>query len=125
MGHVKVPLRITNPNDPDLSIELEDALVDAGTARATLTFVPRFIVSSLNLTAIGHLDVRTETGRKQFEQSYARIELHGKETVTGFLISDSVETVTIGSITLLALGLRFDPDSEQLVTTESYLMPVT
>jgi clan AA aspartic protease len=119
MGHVKVPVRISNPENPGLSVDVVDALVDTG---ATWTSVPRSLVTNLNLRHEGSVRVNTAAGAQELEHSFARIEVAGKSLVTHLLISDSLPTVLIGVTTLEALGLAVDPPKERLVESEVYLL---
>lgn len=119
MGHVRVPLHISNPDDPERSVVVPDALVDTG---ATWTSVPRRLVSDLGLRQVGTIRVRTAAGPQELEQSYAQLELEGKSVVTNISVSDTLDTVFIGVTTLESLGFAVDPVKGQLVETELFLL---
>jgi predicted aspartyl protease len=79
-------------------------------------------VSGLNLRSKGTLAVKTAAGRRDLEQSYAQIEIQGKDLVTHILVSDELETVLIGVTTLEALAFAVDPNNQKLVETELLLL---
>ena len=119
MGHVRVQLRISNPENPNLSVEVPNALVDTG---ATWTSVPRALVADLRLRQVGSIRVRTAAGHQELEQSYAHLDLEGKSLVTNISISDSLDTVLVGVTTLESLGLAVDPVKGHLVETDLLLL---
>ena len=119
MGHVRIPLRIANPDNPNRSIEVPNALVDTG---ATWTAVPRALVSELGLRQVGTIRVRTAAGPQELEQSYAQLELAGKTLVTNISVSDTLDTVLVGVTTLEALGLAVDPVKGELIETDLLLL---
>ena len=121
MGHVRIPVRLANPERRDGAVDVQDALVDTG---ATWTTIPRALGESLGLRVIGQTGVKTAAGPQQLDQSYAYIELAGKTMVTPLLISDTLDTVLIGVITLEAMGLAVDPTSGQLKESEVFLLVV-
>ena len=121
MGHVRIPVRLANPERRDGAVEVQDALVDTG---ATWTTVPRALGETLGLKVIGQTPVKTAVGPQLLDQSYAYIELAGKTMVTPLLISDTLDTVLIGVITLEAMGLAVDPTSGQLKESEVFLLVV-
>lgn len=119
MGHVRVPLRITNPENPEKTVLVQSALVDTG---ATWTSVPRQVIADLELNPVGTIRVPTAAGPQELEQSYARLELAGQHVVTNISISDTLDTVLIGVTTLGSLGLAVDPVKGELVETELFLL---
>ena len=119
MGHVRLPLRISHPDNPATFVEVSDALVDTG---ATSTCVPRSLVADLNLPQRGITIVRTATGPQSLIQSYADLGLQGKRLVTHILISDTLDTVLIGVTTLEAMGFAVDPVNQRLVESELLLL---
>jgi predicted aspartyl protease len=66
--------------------------------------------------------VKTAAGPQQLDQSYAYIELAGKAMVTPLLISDTLDTMLIGVITLEAMGLAVDPGTGRLRESEVFLL---
>jgi clan AA aspartic protease len=119
MGHVRVPLRVTNPDRPELTTLILDALVDTG---ATSTCVPAAIAEGLSLRTRGSATVRTAEGVQELEASWAELEIQGKQLVTHILISPTLETVLIGVTTLEGMGFAVDPSGERLVPTELLLL---
>jgi aspartyl protease family protein len=119
MGRVRVRIRLANPEHREDGVGVEEALVDTG---ATWTTIPRTLADELDLRVIGPMAVKTAAGPQQMDQSYAYIELAGKTMVTPLLISDTLETVLIGVITLEAMGLAVDPSTGQLRDSEVFLL---
>lgn len=119
MGHVNVELRVANPVNPTgITIEAS-ALVDTG---ATFTTIPRKISDKLGLRVTGKRKVRTATQIETLEQSFASIEINGNLTVSPVLVSETLDKILIGVITLEALGLTVDPTTGQLKEAETYLL---
>jgi clan AA aspartic protease len=119
MGHVRVSVRIANPNDRDHAVEVQDALVDTG---ATWTTLPRRIADDLQLDIVGKFRVRTAAGPQELDQSYAYIEIENKALVSHVLVSDTYSGVLIGVTTLEGMGWAVDPTSERLVDSELLLL---
>ena len=119
MGHVRVPIKLANAEHRELSVDVEDALVDTG---ATWTTIPRSLADELQLPAIGEVTGRTAGGTQTLEQSYCYFELEGKTGVGPLLISDMVDIVLIGVLTLESAALAVDPSSGRLTETELYLL---
>ena len=122
MGHVRVRIKLANPERREEAIEVENALVDTG---ATLTTVPRSLADQLRLEILGQHQTRTASGVQTVDQSYAFFEYDGRQTVTPIWISDTYPGVLIGVITLEALGLAVDPASGQLTDSEFLLLVVS
>ena len=118
MGHVNVKLKLTNPVDPTRSLE-SVALVDRG---ATFTTIPRQLFESLGLTATGKRKVRTATRLETFEESFLAIEIGGDQPVTPVLVSDTLQKILIGVITLESLALAVNPTTGKLEEAETYLL---
>lgn len=119
MGHVNVKLKLANPVNPSRASIEARALVDTG---ATFTTIPREIFEKLDLRPTGRSRVRTATQTESLEQSFASIEIDGNLTVTPVLISETLDKILVGVITLEALGLTVDPTSGQLKEAETYLL---
>lgn len=119
MGHVRVGVKLANPERRQEAIEIENALVDTG---ATWTTVPRALAERLGLRLIGQMGVKTAAGPQTLDQSYAYIELADKRMVTPLLVSDVLEGVLIGVTTLEAMGLAVDPATGQLKESEVFLL---
>lgn len=119
MGHVFVNVRLANP-DRGLREKLSDkALVDTG---ATFTTIPAATARRLRLKSIGKRRVSTAAKSQVLDQSYAYVEMNGRNTVTPLLISKTLDKILIGVITLEALGLSVDPTKGRLRESETLLL---
>ena len=119
MGHVNVKLKLANPVSPSGTAIEASALVDTG---ATFTTIPRHMSEKLGLRVTGKRRVRTATQLETLEQSFASVEINNNLTVTPILISDTLDKILVGVITLEALGLTVDPTTGQLKEAETYLL---
>lgn len=70
---------------------------------------------------IGKSKVRTGDGEIELKKAEVRIEIEGKETVQDVLVSDIIDKVLIGSVTLEALALTVDPLTGKLKESELLL----
>jgi len=119
VGHVNIIVKLTNPVDPTRSLE-SVALVDTG---ATFTTIPRQLFESLGLTVTGKRKVRTATKLGTLEESFLAIEIGGDQTVTQVLVSDTLDKILVGAITLESLALAVNPTTGKLEEAETYLLP--
>ncbi len=119
MGHVRVNLKLSNPERIDGTIEILDALVDTG---ATWTTLPRPLAQQLGLNIVGQIRVRTASGVQVLDQSYAHILLQGKSMVESVLIIDTLETVLVGVRTLEGMGWAVDPSTGELKESDILLL---
>lgn len=119
MGHVNVKLRLSNPVNPDAGSIEGTALIDT---EATFTTIPEEISRKLGLPSTGKRKVRTATQLETLEQSFLSVEINGDVTVTPVLVSEKLDKILVGVITLEALGLTVDPTTGQLKETETYLL---
>jgi len=119
MGHVRVKIRIANPNNRSEAIEVDDALVDTG---ASFTTVPRALADRLALDVLGQHQVRTAAGPLKVDRSFAFIDIDGRDGVAPVWISDSYPGVLIGVLTLEALALAVDPGAGKLTDSELLLL---
>ncbi len=117
MGHVTAEVTISNPADASLQSTVE-GLVDTG---ATLTVVPRALAKDLRLPMTGRRKVRTASGDLELDRGYALVQIDGKTEINPILISDSVDRVLIGVITLETLALTVDPTTGELKEAELLL----
>ncbi|NPA69927.1 MAG: aspartyl protease [Crenarchaeota archaeon] len=115
MGIICIRVKICNL-DRSKCVET-DAIVDTG---STLSVVPREIAKELDLRTVRVDKVRTGAGTIELEAAAAVIEILGKQTLNDVWISDNIDTVLIGAVTLECLGLRVDPITGRLV--ESFKM---
>ena len=118
MGHVNIALRLSNPVDPTKNLETT-ALVDTG---ATFTTVPRQIFENLQLTVTAKRKVSTASKMETLEESFVAVEINGDQTVTPILISDTLEKILVGVITLESLALTVNPTTGKLEEAETYLL---
>lgn len=95
------------------------ALVDTG---ATFTVIPVALAEKLKLPHITRRRVVTASGVVELPESYVIMELMGERTVTPVLISDKLDRVLVGLITLEALALKVDPKTGRLEKTEILLL---
>jgi clan AA aspartic protease len=118
MGHVYVKTILANPTDEALTSSV-DAMVDTG---ATFTVVPRALATELNLPIAGSRSVRTATGPVSLPMARAMIQIDGEREINRVLISETIEKVLIGVITLETFSLTVDPTSGELREAEAYLL---
>ena len=83
-----------------------EALADTG---ATLTVIPQRMAEELGLTEVGREWVESGAGEIQLQRSAARITINGRESVQDILVSDFIERVLLGVVTLEAMALSLDP----------------
>ena len=108
---------ISNPTAAELASTVE-ALVDTG---ATFTVVPRALAQELGLPLTGQRRVRTATGEVVLDRARAFVQINGQGEINPVLISDSVDRVLIGVITLETLSLTVDPTTGELSQAETLL----
>ncbi|MDI6810928.1 MAG: retroviral-like aspartic protease family protein [archaeon] len=116
MGHIKVEGRIYNIEGTKSKDVV--AIVDTG---ATLTVIPEEIARELGLKERGESGVRTGAGIIKLKRGRAIVEIEGKETVQDVLISDIIDKVLIGAVTLESLALTVDPLTGRLKESELLL----
>jgi len=116
MGHVYTQVTVSNPSDPDLTLSAE-AMLDTG---ATYTVVPRSVANSLRLPITGKGRVRTATGEVQIERGRALVQINGEAEINPVFISDTVDKILIGVVTLEILALTVDPTTGELNEAELF-----
>ena len=121
MGHVLVQVTIANPTDPGLASTVE-ALVDTG---ATLTVVPRTLATQLKLPISARRSVRTANGEIEVDRASAFIRINGDGEINPVIISDTLNEVLVGVVTLEIFALTVDPMTGQLKEGETLLLPVS
>jgi len=109
MGHIRVNIKLSNL-DKTKNKEVS-ALADTG---ATLTVIPRRIAEELGLEEVATTRVVTGAGEMELKRAVARIEIDGRETVQDVLISEIIDRVLLGVVTLEALALALDPVTGKL-----------
>ena len=95
------------------------ALVDTG---VTLTVVPRRIVEELQLPVIGRRRVATAKGLMELDECLGVVEIMGRKAYTHILVSDDVDVVLLGAVTLETLGFEVDPVTGELREAKTYLL---
>jgi clan AA aspartic protease len=95
------------------------ALVDTG---ATLTVVPRRIAEELQLLMIGRRSVATAKGVAELDECLGVVEVMGRKAYTHILVSDDVDVVLLGAVTLETLGFEVDPVTGELREAKTYLL---
>ena len=109
MGHVWVKAKICSM-DKSKCVDV-DALVDTG---ATLSVIPRRIAEELGITIIRKDKVETGAGTIYVDRGVARIFIENMETIAEVWVSDIIDRVIIGTVTLESLGLKVDPRTGKL-----------
>ncbi|MCL0103964.1 retroviral-like aspartic protease family protein [Dehalococcoidia bacterium] len=104
MGHIYVSLTISNMAG-SRSKDVQ-ALADTG---ATLTVIPERIARELELVEVSRESVETGAGELELVRSAARITIDRKQSVQDVLISDFIDRVLLGVVTLEAMALSLDP----------------
>ncbi len=119
MGDVMVDISLANPLLGLKDKLTEKALVGTG---ATFTTIPASTARKLRLKSLGKRRVSTAAKTQLLDQSYAYVEINGRNTVTPLLISKTLDKILIGVITLEALGLSVDPTRGRLKEAETLLL---
>jgi len=119
MGHVHVVAKLTSPVTNES--EVVESLVDTG---ATFTTIPISLSDKLKLQHITKRKVRTASGEEELNESYLIIEILGEKTTTPVLISEKLDRILIGALTLEALAFKVDPKTGKLEKTELLLLPL-
>jgi clan AA aspartic protease len=109
MGHIKVEVKIGNIERT--KFKKVEGIVDTG---ATRTIIPVSMAKELELKEIGEAKVKSGAGYLNLKKAEAVIKLQGKETKQVILISDFIDRVLIGVLTLEDLELEVDPLSGTL-----------
>jgi len=118
MGLVWVDAVIRSPFTGK-AITAVKALVDTG---ATLTVVPRRVAEELQLPVIGRRSVATAKGLTELDECLGVVEIMGRKAYTHILVSDDVDVVLIGAVTLETLGFEVDPVTGKLKEAKTYLL---
>jgi clan AA aspartic protease len=117
MSPVWIDAVIRNPfTDRAVAVK---ALVDTG---VTLTVVPRRIAEELQLPVIGRRRAATAKGLTELDECLGVVEIMGRKAYTHILVSDDVDTVLIGVVTLEILGLEVDLVMGELKEAKIYVL---
>jgi aspartyl protease family protein len=117
VGHVRTKITITNPTKQALK-STSEALVDTG---ATFTVVPSSLAAQLELEPTETRRVRTATGEVTLGLTSAVVRIDGKSASNPVLISDTIDRILVGVITLESLSLSVDPTTGELNEAEALL----
>ena len=117
MGHVTTQVTISNAEDPTLTSTVE-GLVDTG---ATFTVIPRALAEELQLPITGRRSVRTATGDVELDRGRAMVQINGQSEINPVLISETLDRVLVGVITLETLSLTVDPTRGELKEADTLL----
>lgn len=109
MGHIEAELRISNL--AGTKARKVTALADTG---ATLTVIPQRLADELELEKLGTAKVATGAGELELSRAAARLSIGQRETVQDVLVSDIIDRVLLGVVTLEAMGLALDPLTGEL-----------
>jgi clan AA aspartic protease len=109
LGHIEAELEISNL--AGTKARKVKALADTG---ATLTVIPQRLADELGLERLGTAKVATGAGELELRQAVARLAIGERETVQDVLVSELIERVLLGVVTLEAMGLALDPLTGEL-----------
>ena len=118
MGHIYTKIKISNMERTKVT-EVQ-ALADTG---ATLSVIPERIAQELELGEFSALSLRgtlvpkqsqSGAGKVELKRCSARISIGEREAPQPVLISDFIDRVLLGAVTLEALALFLDPMTGEL-----------
>jgi aspartyl protease family protein len=95
------------------------ALVDTG---ATHTVVSRRVAEELQLPVIGRRRAATAKGLTELDECLGVVEIMGRKAYTHILVSDDVDVVLLGAVTLETLGFEVDSVTGKLKEAKTYLL---
>jgi len=112
MGMSEVTVRLANLTAPNRTEEVS-LLVDTG---ATLSWVPRPVLESLNATVFSRLPFELAAGR-QLERDVTTLLLtiDGRKAPVAVAFGESGEASVLGATALESLGLLVDPVAQKLI----------
>jgi clan AA aspartic protease len=117
MGLVSVDAVIRSPfTDRAVAVK---ALVDTG---ATHTVVSRRVAEELQLPVIGRRRAATAKGLTELDECLGVVEVMGRKAYTHILVSDDVDVVLLGAVTLETLGFEVDSVTGKLKEAKTYLL---
>jgi len=117
LGHVQVKVKLTSPTT-NKSVTTE-SLVDTG---AMFTTIPKSLSEELKLPSVAKRRVTTASGEEELTESYLLIASLDEKTMTPVLMSEKLNRVLVGALTLEALALKVDPRTGKLEKTELLLL---
>ncbi|NAZ12196.1 MAG: hypothetical protein GU361_05675 [Desulfurococcales archaeon] len=81
---------------------------------AIFTVIPRKIAVELQLPVICRRRATTVKGVTELDECVGMVEVMGRKAYSHILVSDGVDIVLIGSVTLETLGLEVEPVTGRL-----------
>jgi clan AA aspartic protease len=117
MDHIQVDAVIKNPfTGRSISVK---AIVNTSTM---LSVIPRRVADKLQLPVIGRRRVATARGVVELDECIGIVEVMGRKAYSHILVSDNVDIVLIGAVTLETLGFEVDPVTGKLKEAKTYLL---
>jgi len=117
VGHVVVEAGLLSPVTGERLVV--EAMIDTG---ATFTTLPKSVADRLRLVEVTRRRLRTASGEEMLPESYVTIDVMGERTTTPVLVSEKMDRVLLGVLTLEALALKVDPKTGKLEKTELLLL---
>ncbi|WP_069806602.1 retroviral-like aspartic protease family protein [Vulcanisaeta thermophila] len=115
MGHVYVDVTIYGREPRTVK-----ALVDTG---ATYTVIPRKLAEELGIRGLGtFVNVLTAKGYARLEEALVTMEIMNERRNQVVLLSDDVDMVIVGVITLESMGFIVDPTTGKLERSGVFLL---
>ncbi|MBI4703266.1 MAG: retroviral-like aspartic protease family protein [Deltaproteobacteria bacterium] len=96
-------------------------LVDTG---ASLTTIPKTLATELGIEVTSRSLVQTGAGRIEIERGSARVGVAGEEDLQTVWISEIIDKVLVGCVTLEMLGLKVDPTTGGIESAPLLLYPL-
>ncbi|RKZ30228.1 aspartyl protease [bacterium] len=112
MGHTWIDIEISNLEKT--KVKKVSGLVDTG---ATLTAIPKKLAEELAIKIVATEQVQTGAGLIFIEKGNAIVAIGNKECLQTIGISDIIEKVLIGCVTLETLGIKVNPVTGKLEET--------
>ncbi len=113
MGHIWIEVDISNPIEKTKTKTIH-ALVDTG---ATLTVIPKSFADEIDIKPHFKDIVETGAGPIEIEKGRALIKIGEKEEIQTVWISDIIDKVLIGVVTLQVVGLKVNPITGKIEET--------
>jgi len=119
MGTFREKIKITNPEEPKKSVEIE-CVVDTG---ATYTWIPLDILEKIGLVPVFKRKFKIADG-SVIERPMAEvlISLRGETIHTLVAFGDAGSEPLVGAVTLEEFGLTVDPVNKTLVPVPGLLL---
>lgn len=112
MGHIWIDLEIS-----DMHRTRSKSVMGLADTGATLTTLPKNLAEELGIQATTKEKVQTGAGLIQMERSNAIVSIGGKESIQTVWISDVIDKVLVGCVTLETHGLKVNPVTGKIEET--------